>query len=108
MVVEGIDRLGTESKGPDSKEGEGAVLELSGSIYLEGGVGLFRRGFLGSFGEIVKKHSVYRRLCVDDISDNGGLDFSEWYSFGSIMAAYYTWNLVATTLRLSNGTFILF
>jgi len=101
MVVEGSSGKGPEMSG-------GAVLELAGSIHVEGGVGLFRRGFLGSLGEIVKKSSVYRRLCVDDISDNGVLDFGEWYCFGSIMGAYYTWNLVAATLGLSSGAFILF
>ena len=95
MVIEGPERSG------------GAVLELAGSIYVEGGLGLFRRGFLGSLGEIMKKSPVYRRLCVDDISDNGGLDFGEWYCLGSTMGAYYTWNLVAP-LSLSSGSFILF
>ena len=101
MVVEGSSGKGPEMSG-------GAVLELAGSICVEGGVGLFRRGFLGSLGEIVKKHSVYRRLCVDDISDNGVLDFGEWYCLGVEKGAYYTWNLVAPTLGLSMGSFILF
>jgi hypothetical protein len=83
----------------------GAILELAGSIYIEGGLGLFRRGFLGSLGEILKKSSVYRRLWVDDISDNGVLDFSEWYYLGSARGAYYTWNLVSLT---SSIAFILF
>ena len=74
---------------------------------MEGGLGLFRRGFLGSLGEIVKKSPVYRRLCVDDISDNGGLDFGEWYCLGLEKGAYYTWNLVAP-FGLSSGSFILF
>ena len=100
MVVEGSDGKGSS--------GGGAVLELAGSIHVEGGVGLFRRGFLGSLGEIMKKSSVYRRLCVDDISDNGGLDFGEWYCLGSTIGAYYTWNLVAPTLGLSSRSFILF
>ena len=100
MVVEG-----SSSKG---SSGGGAVLELAGSIHVEGGVGLFRRGFLGSLGEIMKKSPVYRRLCVDDISDNGGLDFGEWYCLGSTVGAYYTWNLVANLTSSSNGTFILF
>jgi hypothetical protein len=98
MVVEGAD-----GSGPG-----GAVLELSGSVHVEGGVGLFRRGFLGSLGEIVKKSSVYRRLCIDDISDNGVLDFGEWYCFGSTMGAYYTWNLVTATLGVSSRAFIIF
>jgi hypothetical protein len=59
-------------------------------------------------GEIVKKSSVYRRICVDDISDNGVLDFGEWYCLGSTMGAYYTWNLVAPTTGGSSGSFILF
>jgi hypothetical protein len=101
MVVEGSSGKGPEMSG-------GAVLELAGSICVEGGVGLFRRGFLGSLGEIVKKHSVYRRLCVDDISDNGVLDFGEWYCLGVEKGAYYTWNLVTPTLGLSMGSFILF
>jgi len=101
MVIEGSFGSGPEMSG-------GAVLELSGSVHIEGGVGLFRRGFLGSLGEIVKKSSVYRRLCVDDISDNGGLDFGEWYCLGVEKGAYYTWNLVAATLSLSRGSFILF
>ena len=83
----------------------GAVLELAGSIYMEGGIGLFRKGFLGSLAEIVKKSSVYRRLWVDDISDNGRLDFGEWYSLGSAKGAYYTWNLVAMS---SPSAFFLF
>jgi hypothetical protein len=107
MVVEGADGIGS-GKGPERSDGLGAVLELSGSVILEGGVGLFRRGFLGSLGEIVKKSSVYRRLCIDDISDNGVLDFGEWYCFGSIVGAYYTWNLVTATLGLSSRAFILF
>jgi len=96
MVVEGPERSG------------GAVLELAGSIYLEGGVGLFRRGFLGSLGEIVKKSPVYRRLCVDDISENGVLDFGEWYCLGQIQGAYYTWNLVATSGSSVTNSFMLF
>lgn len=107
MVVEGADGIGS-GKGPERSDGLGAVLELSGSVHVEGGVGLFRRGFLGSLGEIVKKSSVYRRLCIDDISDNGGLDFGEWYCFGSTMGAYYTWNLVTASLGLSSRAFILF
>ena len=104
MVIEGSS--GADGSGPERSGG--AVLELSGSIYVEGGLGLFRRGFLGSLGEIVKKSPVYRRLCVDDISDNGGLDFGEWYCLGSTMGAYYTWNLVAPIVSLSSGSFILF
>lgn len=100
MVVEGSDGKGYS--------GGGAVLELAGSIYMEGGLGLFRRGFLGSLGEIVKKSPVYRRLCVDDISDNVGLDFREWYCLGVEKGAYYMWNLVSPTLGLSSGSFILF
>jgi hypothetical protein len=103
MVIEGPER--SDGKG---SSGGGAVLELSGSIYVEGGLALFRRGFLGSLGEIVKKSPVYRRLCVDDISDNGGLDFGEWYCLGVEKGAYYMWNLVAPTLGLSSGSFILF
>ena len=102
---------GSSGKGPERSDGlgsGGAVLELAGSIYLEGGLGLFRRGFLGSLGEIIKKSPVYRRLCVDDISDNGGLDFGEWYCLGVEKGAYYTWNLVAATVGLSSGSFILF
>lgn len=106
MVVERSDGKGSSEKGPSGSGG--AVLELSGSIYVEGGLALFRRGFLGSLGEIVKKSPVYRRLCVDDISDNGGLDFGEWYCLGVEKGAYYTWNLVAPTLGLSSGSFILF
>ena len=104
MVIEGSS--GADGSGPERSGG--AVLELAGSIYVEGGLGLFRRGFLGSLGEIVKKSPVYRRLCVDDISDNGGLDFGEWYYLGVEKGAYYTWNLVAPTLGLSSGSFILF
>ena len=100
--TEGSDR----SYGTYGTEGSyGAVLELAGSIYMEGGIGLFRKGFLGSLAEIVKKSSVYRRLWVDDISDNGRLDFGEWYSLGSAKGAYYTWNLVAMS---SPSAFFLF
>ena len=101
MVIEGPERS-------NDKGSAGAVLELSGSIYVEGDLGLFRRGFLGSLGEIMKKSPVYRRLCVDDISDNGELDFGEWYCLASTMGAYYTWNLVAPIVSLSSGSFILF
>jgi hypothetical protein len=104
MVIEGSS--GADGSGPERSGG--AVLELSGSIYVEGGVGLFRRGFLGSLGEIVKKSSVYRRICVDDISDNGVLDFGEWYCLGVEKGAYYTWNLVAPTTGLSSRMFIIF
>jgi hypothetical protein len=90
----------------DSGSG-GAVLELSGSIYLEGGVSLFRRGFLGSLGEIIKKSSVYRRLCVDDISDNSILDFGEWYCLDNTTGAYYTWNFITGSSSFSR-VFILF
>jgi len=110
MVIEGsFGADGKGSFGADGKGSGGAVLELAGSIYLEGGIGLFRRGVLGSLGEIDKKSSVYRRLCVDDISDNGGLDFGEWYCLGVEKGQYYTWNLVtATSLGLCRGSFILF
>jgi hypothetical protein len=108
MVVEGPERSDGKHSSGKGSSGGGAVLELAGSVILEGGVGLFRRGFLGSLGEIVKKSSVYRRICVDDISDNGVLDFGEWYCLGSTMGAYYTWNLVAPTTGGSSGSFILF
>jgi hypothetical protein len=95
-------------EGPGS-DGSGAVLELAGSIYVEGGLGLFRRGFLGSLREIMKKSPVYRRLCVDDISDNGVLDFGEWYCLGVENGAYYTWNLVAAGFTtFSSNVFFLF
>jgi hypothetical protein len=108
MVIEGPERSDGKHSSGKGSSGGGAVLELAGSVHVEGGVGLFRRGFLGSLGEIVKKSSVYRRLCVDDISDNGVLDFGEWYCLGVEKGAYYTWNLVAATLGLSRGSFILF
>ena len=92
-------------EGPVGTEG---VMELVGSIYMGGGVSLFRRGFLGSLREIKKKNSVYRRLCIDDISDNTVLDFSEWYCFGEQKGAYYTWNLVTSLTSSSNGAFLLF
>lgn len=101
-------RMVVEGSSGDSSGSGGAVLELAGSIYLEGGVGLFRRGFLGSLGEIVKKSPVYRRLCVDDISENGVLDFVDWYCLGEIQGAYYTWNLVAATGSSVTNSFMLF
>jgi hypothetical protein len=102
-------RMVIEDSSGKGSAGGGAVLELSGSIHVEGGLGLFRRGFLGSLGEIVKKSPVYRRLCVDDISDNGGLDFGEWYCLGVEKGAYYTWNLVAPTTGFRGGSaFLMF
>jgi hypothetical protein len=116
MVIEGFsgdDRYkgperSDESEGKGSSGSGGAVLELAGSIYVEGGLGLFRRGFLGSLGEIVKKSPVYRRLCVDDISENGLLDFGEWYCLGQVQGAYYTWNLITARVSVSSGSFIIF
>ena len=102
MVVEGSDSSGAYGSGSG-----GAVLELAGSIYLEGGLGLFHRGFLGSLGEIIKKSSVYRRLCVDDISDNSILDFGEWYCLDNTTGAYYTWNFITGSSSFSR-VFILF
>ena len=112
MVIERSDS-GSGGSGPERLDGKGsggayrAVLELSGSIYIEGGVGLFRRGFLGSLGEIIKKSSVYRRLCVDDISDNSILDFGEWYCLDNTTGAYYTWNFITGSSSFSR-VFILF
>jgi len=105
MVIEGPER--SDGKGSSGKGSGGAVLELSGSVHIEGGVGLFRRGFLGSLGEIIKKSSVYRRLCVDDISDNSILDFGEWYCLDNTTGAYYTWNFITGSSCFSR-VFILF
>ena len=86
----------------------GCVLELAGSIYIGGSVELFREGFKGAVGEVIKKNSVYRRLCIEDISDNGGLDMVEWYYLGEEKGAYYLFNYFAPTLGLSHRAFFMF
>ena len=73
----------------------GGVLELAASIYMGGSVDLFREGFKGSVGCVLKKNSVYRRLYMDDISDNGGLNMADWYWLGAEKGAYYLFNFVA-------------
>lgn len=86
----------------------GCVLELVGSIYIGGSVELFREGFKGAVGDVIKKNSVYRRLCIEDISDNGGLDMVEWYYLGEEKGAYYLFNYFAPTLGLSHRAFFMF
>jgi hypothetical protein len=86
----------------------GCVLELVGSIYIGGSVELFREGFKGAVGDVIKKNSVYRRLCIEDISDNGGLDMVEWYYLGEEKGAYYLFNYISPTLSLSHRAFLLF
>jgi len=87
---------------------EGAVLELADSIYIGGSVGLFQQGFKGAVGYVIKKNSVYRRLCIEDISDNVGLDLLEWYGLGSEKGAYYLFNLVVPTSSVTTSAFLLF
>jgi len=84
------------------------VLELVGSIYIGGSVELFRAGFKGAVGDVIKKNLVYRRLCIEDISDNGGLDMVEWYYLGEEKGAYYLFNYFAPTLGLSHRAFFMF
>ena len=86
----------------------GCVLELAGSIYIGGSVELFREGFKGAVGDVIKKNSVYRRLCIEDISDNGGLDMVEWYYLGEEKGAYYLFNYVSPTLGVSHRAFFMF
>ena len=86
----------------------GSVLELAGSIYISGPVGLFQNGFLGAMGDILKRNSVYRRIQIDDISDNMGLDFKEWYFLGEERGAYYLFNFVVPFSCSSGSCFLLF
>ena len=85
---------------------EGAVLELVGSVLLKCSVGLFRNGFLDALNKIKKKNGLFSRLVVDNLTDNGLLDWSEWNSFGVVEGAYYTWNLVVPSF--GSGFFVLF
>jgi len=85
---------------------EGAVLELVGSVLLKCSVGLFRNGFLDALNRIKKKNGLFSRLVLDNLTDNGLLDWSEWYSLGSVEGAYYTWNLVVPSF--GSGFFVLF
>jgi hypothetical protein len=87
---------------------EGAVLELVGSVILKGSVGLFNNGFLDSLNIMKKKNGLFLKLTVDNLTDNGLLDWSEWFSLGSIECAYYTWNLVVPFMSPSSSVFILF
>lgn len=89
-------------------EMDGSIIELVGSIYINGSVGLFQNGFLGSIKDIMKKHSVYRRIQIDDISDNAGLNLSEWYCMEEEKGAYYLFNLVVPFSCNSSGAFVCF
>jgi len=75
-------------------EESGSLIELAGSVWLGGSVGLFNRGFLGAIGEVVKKNPIYRRLLVDNLSDNGIINFGEWFLNMEEGGAYYTYNMV--------------
>jgi hypothetical protein len=86
----------------------GAVLELAGSIYISGSVGLFQNGFMGALYDILKGKPVYRRIQIDDISDNGGLDMRELYFLGEEKGGYYLFNFVVPVSCSPGGCFLLF
>lgn len=86
----------------------GAVLELAGSIYISGTVGLFQNGFMGGLYNILKGKPVYRRIQIDDISDNVGLDMRELYFLGEEKGGYYLFNFVVPFSGSPGGCFLLF
>ena len=88
--------------------GEGAMLELVGSVLLRGSVRLFSGGFLDALNRIKKKNGLFSRLTVDNITDSGMLDWSEWMVLEEKPGAYYTWNLVVPFSASSSGVFVLF
>ena len=91
--------------------GEGALLELVGSVLLRGSVRLFSGGFLDALNKIKKKNGLFSRLRVDNITDSGLLDWNEWMVVEENPGAYYTWNLVVPGSGSgsgSSGVFVLF
>lgn len=89
-------------------EDEGSILELVGSVVLQGSPLLFRGGFLGSMGRIVKKNGIYKRLRVDNITDNGLLDWREWYCLGGERGGYYLFNMVVPFTGSTGDVFMMF
>ena len=73
---------------------KGSILELVAAVYIGGSLDLFREGFLGAVGAIVKKNPIYRRLRVDGVTDSTLLDWRPWYLMAEMPGAYYTYNLV--------------
>jgi hypothetical protein len=88
-------------------EESGSVLEFIGSINLHRG--LLYNGFLHALGSIVKKHSVFKMLRVDGLSDNGKIPWDEFYKTDEWTAAYYLYNFVVPGSPVSSaGSLILF
>jgi hypothetical protein len=88
-------------------EDAGSVLEMVGSIQIHRG--LFYNGFLHALGSIIKKHSVFRIVRVDGLSDNNRIMWDEFYKKEEWMAAYYLYNYVVPSSPLSSsGSLILF
>jgi hypothetical protein len=89
-------------------EMKGSILELVASVNIACSIDIFRMGFLDAVGSIIKKNPVYRRLRIDNLTDNGMLDCKEWYLVGQEYGAYYLFNLVVPFSSSGSECFILF
>lgn len=89
-------------------EMKGSILELVASANIACSIDIFRMGFLDAVGSLIKKNSVYRRLRIDNLTDNGMLDCKEWYLVGQEHGAYYLFNLVVPFSSSGSECFILF